>query len=153
MCSHWVATWQEKNNSMVVRSVGSLRLSQNQDFSSHFCRILIPCLDCMQTRIWPRCAVLCHGPSHRILSHDKQCTHPIVLCPQVNGFAARFEKAGHELSYAAVTNFFSIVTRAHSFATGGNNDHEYWGPPRQLADSIVLVSSIPVTSRHQRFLL
>jgi len=60
---------------------------------------------------------------------------------QVNGFAARFEKAGHDASYAAVTNFYTMITRAHSFATGGNNDHEYWGPPRQLADSIFLVSS------------
>ncbi|CAL8460830.1 g361 [Coccomyxa elongata] len=64
--------------------------------------------------------------------------HANTHLAQVNGFAARFEKAGHESSYAAVTNFFSIVTRAHSFATGGNNDHEFWGPPRQLADSIVL---------------
>lgn len=63
---------------------------------------------------------------------------------QVNGFAAAFEKAGHNASYAAVSNFFSVVTSAHSFATGGNNDHEYWGAPRQLADSVLLVRGCPI---------
>ncbi len=76
--------------------------------------------------------------------NDEQHSDVPAMCVQVNGFAARFEKASHDGSYAAVTNFFSIVTRGHSFATGGNNDHEYWGPPRQLADSILLVNSSSV---------
>jgi hypothetical protein len=57
----------------------------------------------------------------------------------VNGFAAQFEKGARDASYAAVTNFFSFVTTAHSFATGGSNDHEYWGPPLRVGDAVLLV--------------
>ena len=62
----------------------------------------------------------------------------LYIC-QVNGFAAAFEKAGDDVSYAAVSNFFSLVTTGHSFATGGSNDHEYWGPARTMADAVLLV--------------
>lgn len=58
---------------------------------------------------------------------------------QVNGFAAQFEKAGMDTSYAAVTNFFDFVTSVHSYSTGGNNVHEFWGPPQKLGDAIQLV--------------
>ena len=61
-------------------------------------------------------------------------------CCQVNGFAAAFEKAGDDVAYAAVSNFFAMVTTGHSFATGGSNDHEFWGPARTMADAVLLVS-------------
>ena len=66
------------------------------------------------------------------------CVSFLYIC-QVNGFAAAFEKAGDDVSYAAVSNFFSMVTTGHSFATGGSNDHEYWGPARTMADAVLLV--------------
>ena len=70
-------------------------------------------------------------------------------CCQVNGFAAAFEKAGDDVSYAAVSNFFSAVTSRHSFATGGNNDHEYWGPAGSMADAVLLVRrDIAMPSMH-----
>lgn len=68
----------------------------------------------------------------------RPCIHAARLV-QVNGFAAAFEKAQDNVGYAAVSNFFSMVTGAHSFATGGSNDHEYWGAPRAMADSLLVV--------------
>ena len=61
---------------------------------------------------------------------------PVV---QVNSFAAQFEVAGNSSSFAAVSSFFNSVTERHSFATGGSNDHEYWGPPLTMADAIMEV--------------
>jgi DUF1680 family protein len=62
---------------------------------------------------------------------------------QVNGFAAAFEKAQDDVGYAAVSNFFEMVTRGHSYASGGSNDHEYWGPPRAVADALLQVRDAP----------
>ena len=58
----------------------------------------------------------------------------------MNGFAAGFESTGDEGRLSAVANFFDIVTNAHTYATGGNNDGEYWQAPRELASSIAAVS-------------
>jgi len=58
---------------------------------------------------------------------------------QVNSFAAQFEAAGNSSSFAAVSSFFNSLTERHSFATGGSNDHEYWGPPLTMADAIMEV--------------
>lgn len=53
---------------------------------------------------------------------------------QVNGFAAQAELVGHRESGAAVGNFFRMLTRDHSWASGGSNDNEAWGPPRKLGN-------------------
>lgn len=66
--------------------------------------------------------------------------HPIH-CVQVNSFAAQFESVGNSSSFAAVNSFYNSLTTRHSFATGGSNDHEYWGPPLTIADAIMEVRS------------
>ncbi len=43
---------------------------------------------------------------------------------------------------AAVSYFFDALTANHSFATGGSNDHEYWGPPMAMADQVAVVRRI-----------
>ena len=58
---------------------------------------------------------------------------------QVNSFAAQFETAGNSSSYSAVNSFFNSLTARHSFVTGGSNDHEFWGPPLTIADSVMEV--------------
>ena len=58
---------------------------------------------------------------------------------QVNSFAAQFETAGNSSSFAAVNSFYNSITSRHSFATGGSNDHEYWGPSLTMADAIMEV--------------
>ena len=65
---------------------------------------------------------------------------------QVNGFAARAELAGHQDSVSAVTNFFSMLTRGHSWVTGGSNDNEAWGEPGELGTVFEKVCEIPKPS-------
>lgn len=67
------------------------------------------------------------------------CLNKDRHCAQVNSFAAQFETAGNSSSYAAVNSFFDSVTSRHSFATGGSNDHEFWGPAMTMADAIMEV--------------
>lgn len=38
---------------------------------------------------------------------------------QVNGFAAQFEKTGDKDALTAVKHFFDIVTKDHSYPSGG----------------------------------
>ena len=59
---------------------------------------------------------------------------------QVNGFAAGYKTSGDQERRQATSNFFDIITGGHSYATGGNNDGEYWGAPYQLASTISGVS-------------
>lgn len=54
----------------------------------------------------------------------------------MNGFAAGYEQTGDQDRLAATTNFFDIVTSAHSYATGGSNANEFWIAPRELAPTI-----------------
>ena len=55
---------------------------------------------------------------------------------QVNGFAAGYSTTGDKDRQSAVSNFFDIITGSHSYATGGNNDGEYWQQPYQLGSTI-----------------
>ncbi len=64
----------------------------------------------------------------------------------MNSFAAQYETAGNSSSFAAVNSFFNSITTRHSFATGGSNNHEYWGPPLTMADAIMEVGPIHSTS-------
>ena len=96
---------------------------------------LLHCMRSMRSRSCGRPACVRRAPSR-----------PAAPVTQVNGFAAAFEKAQDDVGFAAVSNFFDMVTSAHSFATGGSNDHEYWGPPRTMADSLLLVRGLVVVS-------
>jgi DUF1680 family protein len=60
---------------------------------------------------------------------------------QVNGFAAGYESTGDQGRRSAAFNFFDIIVGAHSYATGGSNDGEAWGPPYQLGSTIAAVRS------------
>ena len=55
---------------------------------------------------------------------------------QVNALAARYETTGDLQALAGVQFFFDTVTKHHGFTTGGTSDHEFWGPPDQIADAI-----------------
>ena len=55
-----------------------------------------------------------------------------LVSAQVNGFAASYERSGDTAKLAAVRNFFDIITSSHSYATGGNNDGEFWQAPHEL---------------------
>ena len=76
---------------------------------------------------------------HHLLCVSVSPCQLTVYCVQVNSFAAQFESAGNSSSFAAVNSFYNSITMRHSFATGGSNDHEYWGPPLTMADAIMEV--------------
>lgn len=61
--------------------------------------------------------------------------HANTHMAQVNGFAARHEHVGDQASLAAVSHFFKHLTSAHSYASGGSNDNEFWGAPSSLGDT------------------
>ena len=74
---------------------------------------------------------------------------------QVNGFAA-----GHEVlegsqftqeseeRLQATKNFFDIVLAAHTYATGGNNNGEWWQAPHSLASTLAPVSPLHSKPEH-----
>lgn len=62
--------------------------------------------------------------------------HANTHLAQVNGFAAQYEVTGDKDALTAVQHFFDVITHHHSYATGGSNDGEFWGPADQVADAI-----------------
>ena len=76
---------------------------------------------------------------------------------QVNGYAAvglvgpqSSSKLYVNESRTATETFFRLVTSAHSYATGGSNDHEFWGPPNRVADAVTFVCPhMPKDQEHQ----
>eukprot|EP01062_Namystynia_karyoxenos_P069283 TRINITY_DN64807_c0_g1_i1.p1 TRINITY_DN64807_c0_g1~~TRINITY_DN64807_c0_g1_i1.p1 ORF type:complete len:863 (+),score=230.70 TRINITY_DN64807_c0_g1_i1:72-2591(+) len=67
---------------------------------------------------------------------DLAGNHANTHIPEVIGNARGFEFTGNGTDKAVVTEFFAAVTQNHSFATGGSNDMEHWGPARQLGDQM-----------------
>lgn len=58
--------------------------------------------------------------------------HANTHIPEIIGSARGYELTGNATQKAIAENFFSIITTAHSFATGGSNDDEHWGSPHEL---------------------
>lgn len=62
--------------------------------------------------------------------------HANTHIPEIIGSARGYEMTGNVTQKAIASNFFNIVTTAHSFATGGSNDHEHWGAPHLMGDQL-----------------
>jgi DUF1680 family protein len=62
--------------------------------------------------------------------------HANTHIPQVAGQARAYELTGDERARRVVENFWSILTEAHCYATGGTSLDEVWGPPHRLADTM-----------------
>lgn len=62
--------------------------------------------------------------------------HANTHIPEIIGSARGYELTGNTTQKAIVENFFEIVTTNHSWATGGSNDGEHWGPPRMMGDEL-----------------
>jgi len=62
--------------------------------------------------------------------------HANTHIPEIIGSARGFELTGNATQKAIVTNFFKIVTTAHSWATGGSNDREHWTTPNRMGDQL-----------------
>ncbi|HUB60976.1 MAG TPA: beta-L-arabinofuranosidase domain-containing protein [Puia sp.] len=62
--------------------------------------------------------------------------HSNTQIPKVIGCARRFELTADERDKRIAESFWSLVVSEHSYATGGNSDYEYLGPPGKLNDEL-----------------
>lgn len=73
------------------------------------------------------------------LAAGKDCLpglHANTHIPQVAGQARAYEVKGDARCRRVVEVFYDALMSAHSYATGGSNVGEHWGPPNRLADTI-----------------
>lgn len=66
--------------------------------------------------------------------------HANTHIPEVIGDARGWELTGNSTKSTIVSNFFSFLNGSHSFATGGSNDHQFWGSPNQMGDQLDAVT-------------
>jgi DUF1680 family protein len=62
--------------------------------------------------------------------------HSNTQIPKAIASARRYELTGDKKDAAIADFFWQTVTDNHSYATGGNSNYEYLGPPRQLNDKL-----------------
>jgi DUF1680 family protein len=62
--------------------------------------------------------------------------HANTQIPKIVGEARLHDISGNAEHAGIARNFWTIVTRDHSYVIGGNSDHEHFGPPRKLADRL-----------------
>jgi hypothetical protein len=73
------------------------------------------------------------------LAHHKDILpgkHANTQVPKLVGTARRYELAGDSSDRAASEFFWDRVVNHHSYVTGGNCDHEYFGPPDTLRNRL-----------------
>ena len=78
------------------------------------------------------------------LSRGEDCLpgkHANTQFPKIIGCARRHELTGDGRDRAVAEFFWQRVVYHHSYATGGNSDHEHFGPPDHLADRLSANSS------------
>lgn len=62
--------------------------------------------------------------------------HANTQIPKFTGIARRFELTQDSLDYWGAAHFWDRVVHHHSYVTGGNCNHEYFGPPDQLRNRL-----------------
>ena len=62
--------------------------------------------------------------------------HSNTQIPKVIGTARRYQLTGDAKDAAIADFFWNVVTKDHSYATGGNSNYEYLGAPRKLNDQL-----------------
>ncbi len=73
------------------------------------------------------------------LAHHKDILpgkHANTQIPKLVGTARRYELTGDKDDYEASEFFWDRVVNHHSYVTGGNCDHEYFGPPDTLRNRL-----------------
>nr|WKN35386.1 glycoside hydrolase family 127 protein [Tunicatimonas sp. TK19036] len=63
-------------------------------------------------------------------------THANTQIPKLIGLAREYELTGNEHERKAATFFWNTVVDHHSYVTGGNANHEYFGPPDTLRNRL-----------------
>jgi DUF1680 family protein len=59
-----------------------------------------------------------------------------VSTPKVVASLRLAEETGNEKYWNAAVNFWRIATAHHSYAIGGQGNHEHWGPPDTVASAL-----------------
>jgi uncharacterized protein len=59
-----------------------------------------------------------------------------VSTPKVIASLRLAEETGNEKYWNAAVNFWRIATTHHSYAIGGQGNHEHWGPPDAVASAL-----------------
>lgn len=72
--------------------------------------------------------------------------HANTHLPQVIGQCRDYELTGDESARRIAEHFWRTLWTSHSYATGGSNNGEYWGPPNQLASSLTATNQEFCTS-------
>lgn len=62
--------------------------------------------------------------------------HSNTQIPKVIASARRYELTGEKKDEDIAVNFWNIITKDHSYATGGNSNYEYLGEPDKLNDKL-----------------
>lgn len=62
--------------------------------------------------------------------------HANTHLAQIEGQARAFELTGDARARSIVEQFWKVLHEDHSYATGGSNSGEYWGPPGRLANTL-----------------
>ena len=62
--------------------------------------------------------------------------HANTHIPQIAGQARAYELTGDQRSRKVVEFFYDVLVSSHTYATGGSNVGEHWGPPGKLASTI-----------------
>lgn len=62
--------------------------------------------------------------------------HANTQIPKFTGIARRYELTQDSLDYWGAVNFWERVVHHHSYVTGGNCNHEYFGPADQLRNRL-----------------
>jgi DUF1680 family protein len=62
--------------------------------------------------------------------------HANTQFPKIIGVARRYELTGDATDRTIAEFFWNTVVHSHSYVTGGNSDHEYFGPPGKLNDRL-----------------
>lgn len=62
--------------------------------------------------------------------------HANTQIPKLVGLARRYEVTGDQKDYKTATFFWDRVVNHHSYVTGGNSNHEYFGEPDKLTNRL-----------------
>ena len=62
--------------------------------------------------------------------------HANTQIPKLIGLARLYEIEGRPEDRKAAETFWECVVRHHTYAMGGNSDHEHFGPPDRLSDRL-----------------
>jgi hypothetical protein len=62
--------------------------------------------------------------------------HANTQYPIIYGAMRAYELTGEERYRRIAENFWTLVTSARTYATGGSNNREFWGEPKKLKDTL-----------------